>query len=461
MILLRIFLYLVCFFSIGWSILVFGGPVIIEKLVLAYSNGAVQPSKIKVSPTFEIYINRLDFNINDKSLEVPVEGFSRSVEISWSIFGEEPFLDFTLGPSVWKNYAGANKINISFPSFRHLDWENALLVADVKNLTFNSIEVAESAQLRGNVNFETSRVVNLELEGQSSNAKIGGITYGAKSIMGKIDDLNFAAPASEQAITGIFFMTEITVSEPNISCPEATMEFSWSAETKNFKIDLNELMLPAIDGSVSNIKVDGSYDREHTLQNLNVDLSNGTFASNLPGFSEISTRIVKKNEEFYYAFVEGNLNNYEIANSQTFLGSLPPSSFELKLELDEKISKVTTTSQINFKKPGVSDITGSSELISKLGRVDSIKCLLLNCDLTGLELSYQFDFNGDWVKGSAQCPISFCGLTNIEYRLTTSDTAKLLESLSNSGILSPLTSLYLYGILTSGNQINKGHEINF
>ena len=136
------------------------------------------------------------------------------------------------------------------------------------------------------------------------------------------------------------------------------------------------------------------------------------------------------------------------------------SSFELKLELDEKISKVTTTSQINFKKPGVSDITGSSELISKRAS-RFIKCLLLNCDLTGLELSYQFDFNGDWVKGSAQCPISFCGLTNIEYRLTTSDTAKLLESLSNSGILSPLTSLYLYGILTSGNQINKGHEINF
>ena len=118
MILLRIFLYLVCFFSIGWSILVFGGPVIIEKLVLAYSNGAVQPSKIKVSPTFEIYINRLDFNINDKSLEVPVEGFSQAaLKFRGQFLEKSLFLDFTLGPSVWKNYAGANKINISFLPF--------------------------------------------------------------------------------------------------------------------------------------------------------------------------------------------------------------------------------------------------------------------------------------------------------------------------------------------------------
>lgn len=461
MILLRIFLYLVCFFSIGWSLLVFGGPLIIKKGVLAYTNGALQPSEIKVSPTFEIYISRLDFSINDQSLETPVEGFSRAVEISWSLFGEEPFLDLTLGPSVLKNYAGASKINISFPSFQDLDWENAFLVADVKNFTFNSFGEAESLKLRGNVNFLTSQVLNIELEAQSSRAKISDATYVSKSIVGQIGDLNFAAPTKEQLISGIFFIEDITVSETYISWPEATMEFSLAAGSKNFKIDFNDLMLPELNGFIGKIKVDGKYDRENTLQNLNVDLLNGTFDFNLPDFSNISTRIVKKNEKIYDAHVQGNLDNHEISNSQTFLGSLPPSSFELKLKLYEKQSKMTAKSKINFKKAGVSDIIGSSELIFNSEREDLINCLFLNCDLSDLELTYQLDFNGDWVKGNAWCPINFCGLEDIEHRLRTSDTANLFTSLSDVGILSPLTSFYLYGILSSGRQVNKGHEINF
>ena len=461
MILLRIFLYLVCFFSIGWSLLVFGGPFLIKRVILGYTNGALQPSEITVSPTFEIYISRLDFSIDNQSLEIPVEGFSRAVEISWSLFGEEPFLDLFLGRSVFKNYAVASNVNISFPSYQDLDWENTPLVADVENLTLNSLGTAESLKLRGNVNFLTSKVLNFELEAQSSSAKVGSSIYGSKSIVGQIGDLNFAAPAKEQLISGVIFMEDITVSEPYISWPEATMEFYLTADSKNFQINLNDLMLPELNGFIGNIKVDGNYDSVYTLQNLNVDLSNGTFDSGLPDFSNISTTIVKKNEEIYDAYVEGDIKNYEISNSQTFLGSLPPSSFELKLKLDEKISKVTTTSQINFKKVGVSDIIGSSELIFKSGRVDLIQCLFLNCDLSDLELSYQLDFNGDWVKGNAWCPINFCGLENIEYRLRTSDTANLFTSLSDAGILSPLTSFYLYGILSSGKQINKGHEINF
>ena len=61
MIFLRVFLYLVCIISVGWSVLVFGGPPIVKRLILVYSNGALMPSDVAVSPGLDLSISRLDF----------------------------------------------------------------------------------------------------------------------------------------------------------------------------------------------------------------------------------------------------------------------------------------------------------------------------------------------------------------------------------------------------------------
>ena len=61
MIIVRILLYLICLVSIGWSILIFGGPPVIKRLISEYSDGALMPSGITVSPRLDIGISRLDF----------------------------------------------------------------------------------------------------------------------------------------------------------------------------------------------------------------------------------------------------------------------------------------------------------------------------------------------------------------------------------------------------------------
>ena len=58
---LRIFLYLICIISIGWSVLIFGGPPIIKKLIFGYSDGALVASGITVSPSLDISISRFEF----------------------------------------------------------------------------------------------------------------------------------------------------------------------------------------------------------------------------------------------------------------------------------------------------------------------------------------------------------------------------------------------------------------
>ena len=81
MIFLRVFLYLICITSLCWSALVFGGPPILKRLISAYSDGALIPSGVTVSPALNVGIKRLDFIFENHGDGSPLEGFSRAVEV--------------------------------------------------------------------------------------------------------------------------------------------------------------------------------------------------------------------------------------------------------------------------------------------------------------------------------------------------------------------------------------------
>ena len=102
-IILRVLLYFICIISIGWSVLIFGGPPILKGLISGYSNGALKPDGITVSPRLDIGISRLEFNFESKVAGRHIEGFSRAIEIAWSLFGEKPLLEISLGPTVVKD----------------------------------------------------------------------------------------------------------------------------------------------------------------------------------------------------------------------------------------------------------------------------------------------------------------------------------------------------------------------
>ena len=114
MVVLRILLYIICITSIFWSVLVFAGPPVIKRLILAYSDGALIPSGITVSPGLNVSISRLGFNFENEIEGQRIEGFSRASEIAWSLSREKPFLEISLGPSVVKDYATADRVNAVF-----------------------------------------------------------------------------------------------------------------------------------------------------------------------------------------------------------------------------------------------------------------------------------------------------------------------------------------------------------
>ena len=124
-------------------------------------------------------------------------------------------------------------------------------------------------------------------------------------------------------------------------------------------------------------------------------------------------------------------------------GFLPPSNFEIVLQTDEADPTTTLESEIIFKNEASANISGSAELVLKSRIITVLECAFSNCDLPSFDFKYQLSMGDDWIRGSAKCPIVSCVLADINYRVRTSNTANLFSNLSQSGILSPLSSFFM------------------
>ena len=163
----------------------------------------------------------------------------------------------------------------------------------------------------------------------------------------------------------------------------------------------------------------------------------------------------------YQAVIKGDLDEFELYNSDNLIGLLPEGSFLIDLEIDRASSKVSSLSKLSFAISSSADIVGSVELGFTSKTLTKLECVLVDCELSDFDLAYEIKFDDEWVWGSANCAKSFCRFAEMDHLLRTSNTVNILTNLNQAKILNPLSSVYLYGAISSGREINGGHELKF
>ena len=461
MIILRIFLYLICIISIGWSVLVFAGPPIIKRVISGYSEGALIPSGVTVSPGLNVSISRLDFIFQNETAGQSIRGFSRATEIAWSIFGEKPFLEINLGPSVVKDYATAESVNFFTPSFQRIDWQNITVVASIDNLALNSFAKMESLTLSGNLNLNSTELSNVNIDAEKFSAGDGGSTYSVEIIRSRLSQLSLNTQIIEQLFSSAFAVEDIVVPGLDLTVPKANLQIVFTQNGKKLKVDFQDVKLSQFGGFIENIKVDGLFNQFNVLQELKVDFGDGLLFNKSPKFPEISARVKKSGDEQYVAQIQGNMEEFEVSSSDNFIGSLPGGAFVIDLQLDSAFSKVTSISKIDFNTLSAANISGTVKMGFRSELLTKLECAILDCELSDFDLAYRINFGDEWVKGSANCAESFCDLAELNHFVRTSNTLNIFTILNQAKILNPLSSLYMYGAISSGQKINSGHELKF
>jgi hypothetical protein len=462
MVILRIALILVCVFSLSWSVLIFGGPSIIKRLIVSYSDGTVIPSNISVSPTLGINIGRLDYIIGNNFFATPIDGFSRSTEISWSLFDDRPFLALDVGPTVLKDIAVLKNVKIHTPSYKKLDWQDLFLVFKTDQLENEFLGKIEKLHLDGTFNIGSSKMNDINFTAEAYRSEEFFPIWSAGLINGIVEAFDLSLPVSEQVITGSFSASDVLGYQPNFRLANATGTLNLSRDNRNLKAHLQDVDLLDFGGFIKEIVVDVYYDRENIFENAQVDFFEGSVSNNLPSFLDITTKISRTNDEKYKSSISGSLSDYNMSTSGNFLGSVPPSNFQIDFLVDSAVRMITAQSKINFNDVGESQINGSAMMEVTLENLAGIyKCLTLLCDLQDFDVNYEVNVDNEWFKGRSICATPPCNIHAFSHSLRTSNTSKILTILNKSNILSPLSSIYLYSAITSGHKINGGHELKF
>ena len=388
-----------------------------------------------------------------------MRGFPRATEIAWSLFGEKPFLEISLGPSVVKDYATADSVKFYTPSFKTIDWKNIAVVANIESVVANPFAKIYSVTLDGLLNLEAAKISNVNIGAGELSAINGDARYTAGSLKTFLSELSLNGNLAEQLLSGTFTIEDIKTSEPNFTAPTAIVEVLVTETAKDLKINLHDVRLSEFGGYIKHLIVDGSFTQSNALQELQIVSADGFFSKKLPKFQEISARIKRSDHEQYQVSIEGNLKEFEISESDNFIGLLPASNFVIDSEVDREVAKMTATSKFNFTTVSSTDISGFVEMGFSSELLRNLECSFLNCELSDINFLYEINIDDEWVKGSSYCSKSFCDLSEMELLVRTSNTASIFTILNQGKILSPLSSLYLYGVISSGQKINGGHEL--
>ena len=455
----RLLLYLTCAFSISWSAVVFLGPAVITRIVASYTNGAVELSKVKLSPMLDLSIGRLDFEIYGVN---PISGFSRSTEIKWSFMSDQPFLIFDIGPTVIKEILSVKNTKVSTGSFGSIDWDSLPLALDANGLNTQMFGSADDLSFSGNLNRDLKKVSDISFNAKTVSLRNIKPTLSAQMITGKVDQFDLTKTLGFQVLSGSLTTGSLVGANPDFTGSDIEGRFKLSPAGKNLSIDLFNVGLSDFDGSINKVKFVGDFDSEFGLQNINLNLSDGIFNDNAPSFSNISTEIMKSINHSYNISLEGDLGEYELYQVDNYLGLVPPSNLKIDMKLDAKNLNLNGVSKVIFDSAAGANISAAAKAKLKFNQFDDIKeCFALNCKIKDFNIDYQISLDQEWVKGRSNCSENPCGFNLINHSLTTSDTVNIFSILNRSGILNPLSSLYFFTAVTSGQKVKEGHHLKF
>ena len=147
---------------------------------------------------------------------------------------------------------------------------------------------------------------------------------------------------------------------------------------------------------------------------------------------------------------------------ETYVGWLPESKFNLALLFDTSLSELNLTSDIKVATEQEMNIDVSASLN---GRLDNYKeilgCNVIFCRAAFIDIDYVLNLDEERITGRSSCGSEPCTIASMDHSFVTSDTVRVFEDLSQSGIINPFVLAYLLSSFRNGESYDGGHIINF
>ena len=455
---LKFFLYITLFLSFAWSVLVFSGPFFLGKLLTSYSDGRITPHNISISPKLDINIGRLDILVTNKESSKPVLGVLQSVNLSWSILPDKPFLEIQTGPTYLENVVQAKRTLIKTPSLQNLDVNRLGLNSEFSGVKFADALGAESLLIEGVYLNVSRKLLNISYRLEKV-AFSNSLDVSTKFLKGEISEISLDTPLSSQALSLNFLSKEILSLSPNIKIVNLNGEIAYIGEKIDFTFTASEVGLADLISNIETINVKGLYKLGSSFPSLDFEFINGDISAGNVRFSSIKSTINERVTSVYDINIKGALETLDVFYSENFIGTVPLSFFEADALLN--VPARDLNSKIKLILDG-ENTSGQANIEVELEKFKSyFNCALLFCEPAAITLKHKLTLDDEWIQGVSDCSVNYCNVGKMSHYVSTSNTNQFFEKLRQAKILNPVLIAYLYGAITSGTKVGSGHEVLF
>ena len=458
---LKAFLYLMCTLLIAWCLIFFGGASIIKWSISHYSDGRATPSKVTLSPKFQINIDRLDYKFDGQGSSIPIFGFSRSVKLNWSLFGQEPLWALKIGPTFFENIGWIDNTKISGVSFKEFETSKIIFDLELETLNLGVLAKLENLKLQGSLKKDALLLEDLYFDFSGLSGE-NLQTWAVDSVKGTISAIELKKLFIERALSVNFFANDISAVDNNLTMLSANGNLNLKNGIIEFNSHAKNLELLDFPGNAETANAEGIFDTDNFFFDFNVGFQNLSSDKTPAQITSLNLDISRSSNDIYHASIQGLLDFLDLFISNNYVGKLPASEFGSRLVYNSSTYELSKDTQLNFIDKDEIDIEILANLKSKLTQPDFIKkCSFSYCKWPEFNFDYRINFDDEWIEGNSKCLQGPCQRKDISNILLTSNTQQIFNKLSVSKIFSPLVSAYLYSLVLSGEETNDGHTLKF
>lgn len=459
MLVLRVFLSLTCFLSLSWGVLIFVGPVILKSLISSYSQNQIIASSVSVTPKLDIKIGRLDYHLSDTSGLGDGRGFSRSIDIAWSIFGGSPFLQVQFGPTFFANTLSADYIKVNTPSFSNIDFQKLKFKAEVDNLNIESALSSERLNFEALLNREKRLIQDISISLPSVTSD-GRYSWNSSEVSVNIEEINLSLPFNQQFPIIDVAAAKILNVKSKIKLENFSGFFEVAKESVEFHIRSQGSQFLGIEHPLTTITSEGSFLKSGLIKDVHLQLSQNTLEFSGNEQFRVTIDAWNVGASAYEMKVLGALEPIDLVLDENFIGNIPAGNFEVDATVKGALSEIIAVSRIKLKDANYLPIDFIGDLTLKFDEpLFNFNCLEVGCEVSAFNFDYKVSSDQALFVGSTTCRSPPCKLAKLSHNLKTLNTSEMFKAINELKILNPLYTLYFFALITNGEKVGNGHEI--
>lgn len=462
MVFLRSFIILILVLCIGWSVLFFGGPLIVKQVVGLLFQNKVELKGVTVTPKLQIKVRQIEFDFSDTNQISNLTGLSRGAQINWSILKFSPTVEFISGFTSLERFGKTGKASLRFEFPNIFQFGSAKTYVQFTDLKFYGELTADKLSLIGNIDFVAAYLRDFYLQAEGFKAS------------------NFS-PSSADLVTG-------TVDALKLQEDLLNQKFNVSLASKNIQIDEGRWVLKGADLNINAVgeelvlmvRIPSMTDIKNGYLAEDISLE-GKFDSSVGRISnpiEVEIKKISSDEkdvlvenltsQFYHKNGEFDLEmSFNSAVMETtiydkFYGKINDAEIKAGLQASEENGEANVNFWLEIEKRKLLELVASLDSSFKLSKVsDLISCLSLACIPERLNASFNVSIRGESLSGKVACLDVRCLPNDSSIMLATTNTAKFFANLTETKILNPVLLAGLFSFVIAGEKNDAGHRVEY